>query len=110
MAKILVISDLGDDAGHLATILRARNHQVTIAVKQGRLILRGLKDIVNEFQLLVVDVSRAELADVSFLQEFHMHHKSLSPSPGILCFSTCWHDARFELELERLGARYVRMR
>ena len=109
MANILLVTDAGDDARELAAALQSRKHRVTIVAKRDRLPVRGLERVAQEFDVLVVDVSRAAPEDLSILRDTHNQYAS-RPRPGAVFFSTRHRGAVFELQVERAGARYVRVR
>jgi len=105
MAKILLVNFEIGQGLRLATFLRVERHDVRVA-ESSVASLRGPQR-VTDFDLVIVDASLREQSVRDLVTEIATQRASSGPRPMVLCICRCYRGARFELDLERRGARVV---
>jgi len=68
---------------------------------------RMLRQYGSEIDLVIVDASYSEKYALDLLTEMASYRKRNGPCPAALCISRVYRGPRFELEVERKGARLL---
>lgn len=106
MARILLISPDETEQVRLATELRRRSHSVRMAGRCDSAAL-GSEGEQQPVEIVVCDVTGLDEAGRRELREFAEFVRQHPASIFMLCYSRIYRGPRFELEMERLGARFV---
>jgi hypothetical protein len=106
MATMLLIGFNEALKRELSGFLQARRHNVLICTDDQPLA-HMLRIHGEDIDTAIVDVSLADTAWREALAEITRYRNKHGVRPGILCVSTVYRGPRFELEIERKGARLV---
>ncbi|SRR5260370_6041649 len=106
MARILLINFDDQLSARLAAFLRTQRHDVCVAIED-RNFSQIFKQYVLRADLLIVDVSHREKYVRDLLRKIALHRARKGPRPMVLCISRVYRGPRFELDLERKGARLL---
>lgn len=108
VGKVLLIDSDVQHAERLRQLLASRNLTVRLVqdVAQAELVLRSP---AAECEIVVINVSDAAQPWMTILEKLNEASRASgnAPLPLFLCVSARQREPRFELELERKGARYV---
>ena len=93
-------------ANQLSSLLRQHGHCVAICERQDALsepaFMRN-----SSIDLIIVDVSESENAVRAYLEQRDRMNNRDQDKPMLLCVSRVFRGARFQLEVERKGARLI---
>lgn len=105
MDKVLLVNFEKVQAARLAAFLRIERHEVHIAepVESTRQTLRG----VATFDLVIVDASHREQYVRDITASIGAYRARNGPRPAVLCVCRSYRGPRFELDLEKKGARVI---
>lgn len=106
MATILLIGSDQTDQESLASKLRTRGHVVMIA-DNCRLPSTDWDTRLSSVEIAVFDVTQLNDDCKHQLRKICQQHKQDGFPVPVLCYSRIYRGPRFELEIERLGARFV---
>jgi len=105
MANILIVDSDLPNAKELGLNLQRRGHKVNIANPSNALLTRRLEP--HLIDLVIVDVTYLKDEGWRELRRIcQLSTRDYLPVQ-VLCCSKVYRGARFELEIERLGARFV---
>lgn len=107
MARILLLGPDESSAKVLALFLERRRHQVTVHRELQSAGDSPTRDLDN-FDVLVVDMTANRPEDWNTLDRLRV--ETAAWNPGILCLSRVYRGPRFQLDIERRGARLVYVR
>ena len=106
MAKILLVNFDDRSGPRLAAFLRAERAEVGVASEREP-FARMLKRKGAPIDLIILDASRQEKHLCKVLNEIAAYQVRNGPRPMVLCISRVYRGPRFELDLERKGARLL---
>jgi hypothetical protein len=90
----------------LAESLRARGHSVILS-NYTELSLPSSSGLNSGAEIAVFDVTHPARERVAFVRQFCLHNSLGVCAWLVLCYSRVYHGPKFELSIERLGARFV---
>jgi hypothetical protein len=105
MAKILLVNFEEEQAARLAAFLHIERHE--ICSEDSSLALGQFIRHIAEFDLVIVDASHREQFVRDVVSGIATQRERNGPRPGVLCICRTYRGPRFELDLERKGARVV---
>ncbi len=108
-ARILLVQFDEAWEARLAETLRQRGHSVTTHCRE-ECVSEHLSELGHEIELVILDVSKGDDETWSIVAEIRQYRTQYGPKPMLLCVSRVYRGPRFELELERKGARVVYVR
>lgn len=106
MAEILLITPDPSEQTRLASVLRHRGHVVRLADRCQPATLSSESDR-QPVEIVVCDVTHLDETGWRELRDFADFLRHNPTSILLLCYSRVYRGPRFELEVERLGARFV---
>jgi hypothetical protein len=106
MANILLVNFDEERALRLAAFLRTERYEVRINLEAEK-FPQMLKRHVCEIDLVILDASHREKYVRYLLTEIASYRARNGPRPMVLCISRVYRGPRFQLDLERKGARLV---
>jgi hypothetical protein len=106
MATILLIGQDRIDQENLASKLRARSHAVIVA-DYCHLPSADWDIRMSSVEIAVFDVTRLDDDCKGQLRRICQQPRHDGLPVLVLCYTRAYRGARFELEIERLGARFV---
>lgn len=106
MAQILLVKINEFEARRLTEFLIVRGHRVTV-FEPTQSLVRLLGELGQNLDLVILDVSLQGPEAGRYLEELKLYRAAHGPRPMILCVSHVYRGPRFELDLERQGARVV---
>jgi len=105
MAKILLANFAEAPIARLTELFRKRGHYVLV-LGDGQSISEAL-GATDDTDLIILDVSNDDVGVRQRLAEVSRCRKRRGIRPMLLCVSTVYRGARFELDIEHQGARLV---
>lgn len=106
MARILLVAPDGSDRENLATILKSKRHSI-VAIAACAFVDSDWTAQIQAADIVMFDVTRLTEEEKPILRRVCQQPDCRSFPTRTLCFSRINHGPRFELAIERLGARYV---
>jgi hypothetical protein len=106
VARILLAGFGTEAAASLATLLEARRHTVEVCggIAQS---CRLIEQANTAIDLIILEVSLYRTPSFMLAIKSIKSHLGCFSLPIVLCVSTIFRGAQFEIELERQGARLV---
>lgn len=105
MARILLANFMEESGTRLAAFLRIERHEVHMA-DQAQPLAQMLR-LVREFDLVIIDASQREHYVRDLVNHIAKHRAQSGPRPMMLCVCRIYRGPRFELDLEKRGARVI---
>jgi hypothetical protein len=106
MATILLVGENLTDQDNLAAKLRVRGHAVLLA--DSRQFPTMCKDArMSSVEIFVFDVTHFDDASERHVRAICQQPRLDGRPALVLCYSRTYRSPRFELDIERLGARFV---
>lgn len=109
MAAIVLVKFDPRSAITVAQLFRGRRHRVMVC-DADQSLAPVLKRRDTSPDLVVLDVSTDDQNTRKYLEEIKRFRAQHGPRPMLLCVSGIYRGPRFELELEKRGARLVYVR
>jgi DNA-binding response OmpR family regulator len=109
MAEILLVKFDKVTVERLAEFLQRRGHCITTHSGDESLA-QTLRGYSRGFDLVILDVACDEAVTRKHIAAVRAIREKRGPRPMLLCVSWVYRGPRFELELERQGARVVYVR
>jgi CheY-like chemotaxis protein len=106
VARVLLLDSDASDAHELAVYLEGQHFSVTVC-RDSKDAVDVLKGDRNNFEVLVLDISRDRCEDWETLDSLRRVIKPGIPGPGILCLAGPDNGPHVVLKAERKGARCV---
>jgi hypothetical protein len=106
MATILLIGSDQTDQENLAATLRARGHSVLLT-ENWHFSSTDFNARLSSADIAIVDVTRLDEDSLRQLRHICLRTRQDQFPVHVLCYSRTFRGPRFELDIERLGARFV---
>ena len=106
MATILLIGSERVDQENLASTLRKHGHEVLVA-DNSRQLITDWNARLSSVELVVFDITHLNDDSGRQLRSICQLSRPDGFPVLVLCVSRSYRDPRFELDIERLGARFV---
>ena len=105
MTRILLVNFDDEQASRLAAFLRAGTQEICIA--DSSLPLGHVIRHVAEFDLVIMEASHREKLVRDVMSGIAIERSKYGPRPMVICVCRIYRGPRFELDLEKQGARVV---
>ncbi len=109
MARILLGGFDGPTATQLASLLRSGSHRIQICGEL-QLCVDVVRDHRTAVDLVIVDATSSPALIGECLRVLRCQNAGKGPKIRLLCVSRAYHGPRFEIDIEREGARLVYVR
>jgi hypothetical protein len=106
MAQILLMNFDEEPTLRLAAFLRAETHEVLIALPT-QSYFGWVRGHGEDADLVIIDVSHREKFFWPLLEDISIYRSEQGENPVVLCISRIYRGPRFELDIERKGARLL---
>jgi DNA-binding response OmpR family regulator len=106
MATILLLGSDKKNQENLASALRAKGHSILVA-DNCRISFTDWSARISSAEIAVFDVTRLDDDGKRQLRSVCQQPWRDGVPVLVLCYSRAYHGPRFELDIERLGARFV---
>ena len=109
MGRVLLVNFDETFEGQVMETLHRRGFLVSI-YRRGERLAERLAKVGQEVDLVILDVSHDDQDTQDCFAEILQYRAQHGPRPMLLCASHVYRGPRFELALERKGARVVYVR
>jgi hypothetical protein len=103
---VLIVGNERESQAELAASLRMRRHSVLVSDYQA-LLLPTSNTRASGIEIAIFNVTSLTKEDTTILRQFCLGDLRDKRAPLALCYSRVNHGPKFELAVERLGARFV---
>ena len=107
-SRLMLMQDSSTDSSIVLDALKSKGHAAVLHPfsAPNSLVLRTL---LNSLDVLLIDLTNCSYDALSVLERLSVAMGISNVRPRLLCFSSAHRNPRFELAVEKCGARYVRI-